>query len=357
MSSFPKRKAPASARILDEWIRARAKETDDREDRLRRGVAYMVLSAALDKLRDTDGSPLFVLKGGVSMHLRARRRARLSLDYDTIFRRPMTQLERVLAGIVNHPIGKFQVRPIGKPEKIEHTPAYRQRIQITYNNTPWANIPLEVSPPEGHSTELKSLEALRPDPELELFGIEAIGNVPTMSVAYQIAQKLHACTDTPLEGENERATDLMDLQLLEEDIPADGLPTIHAACIETFALRGKHAWPPQVTVWSSWASEYRRITREFGFPVTDVEVAANNVRALIQRIDDAILHSPTARTWIAIRLTTSPAAKTHLVTPESGAQTLCGRPAPRKLVGRASTEDPERILGVSLCSVCRLVWD
>ena len=89
MSSFPKAKRPASARILDAWIRDRAQAEGLLAERIRLGVGYMVVSAVLARMRAEDDTPLFVLKGGVAMQLRFEHRARSSADIDMIFRRKL----------------------------------------------------------------------------------------------------------------------------------------------------------------------------------------------------------------------------------------------------------------------------
>ena len=118
-----------------------------------------------------------------------------------------------------------------------------------------------------------------------MFGLDEIGAVPVMSVAYQIAQKLHACTEIREDKENERFTDLLDLQLLAELVADDEWKQVREACVETFALRGKHSWPPVITVFEGWAEGYERTALENGFPVTDIKSAVAAVEAIVQRID------------------------------------------------------------------------
>ena len=158
MSSFPKAKRPASAKILDAWIRDRARAEGQVAERIRLGVGYMVVSAVLTRMRAVDGTPLFVLKGGVAMQLRFEHRARSSADIDMVFRRDLALLESTLAEAPRYPIGDFTVRAVGKPRMLGQTGAVRQPLQILYRRTPWSRIYLEVSPPEGGSAEIERLE-------------------------------------------------------------------------------------------------------------------------------------------------------------------------------------------------------
>jgi len=48
-------------------------------------------------------------------------------------------------------------------------------------------------------------------------------------------------------GRTSSFRDLIDIQLLRDLI--DDLHAVRTACVEIFELRGKHAWPPCVTVW------------------------------------------------------------------------------------------------------------
>ena len=285
MSSFPKTKRPASARILDAWIRDWARAEGQVAERIRLGVGFMVVSAVLARMRAMDGTPLFVLKGGVAMQLRFEHRARSSADIDMIFRRDLTLLELTLAEAPRYPIGDFTVRAVGKPHVLGPTGAVRQPLQVLYGRTSWSRIYLEVSPPEGDLAEMEHLEVLPPSPDLTVFGLDSIDPIPCMSVAYQIAQKLHACTEVKPGEENHRFTDLLDLQLLEELV--DDWPAVRSACEAVFRLRQKQPWPPAVTVFPSWAEAYAASAVVNHFPVTDVEEAVAKVTALIARTEIA----------------------------------------------------------------------
>jgi hypothetical protein len=113
--------------------------------------------------------------------------------------------------------------------------------------------------------------------------------VPCLGISYQIAQKIHACTEPPSEGnaENIRFHDPMDLILLRDIVPADGWLAVHAACIDTFETRAKHAWPPDVVVYPSWPAAFAELAEKQEFAITDVEEAAQLLREMIERIDAA----------------------------------------------------------------------
>ena len=54
--------------------------------RLQRWLNAMIVTAVLDRVRDEDGEPIFLLKGGLAMELRLQLRARATGDYDAAFR-------------------------------------------------------------------------------------------------------------------------------------------------------------------------------------------------------------------------------------------------------------------------------
>jgi hypothetical protein len=272
-------------KVLDEWIRTLARDQGEDANRLRRSVSFMVVSAVLARLTEADDTPLFILKGGVAMQLRFGIRARLSKDYDAAFRREIDQLEAILADAPSHPVGRFAVVALGKPEPIGQTGAMRQTLQVTFDGKGWGKVAFEVSKAEGASADPDGIDYVPAAPDFSLFGLEPTGDVACMPISYQIAQKLHACTEI-LEGrDNERFADLLDLQLLDELV--EDWSAVRTACEEVFSLRAKQAWPPAVTIHPAWPDAYRTLAVENAFPVDDVQVAKSNVVALISRISGA----------------------------------------------------------------------
>jgi hypothetical protein len=86
-------------------------------------------------------------------------------------------------------------------------------------------------------------------------GLEVPAQVSVLAGEFQIAQKLHACTVADKHGKNQRAHDLIDIQLLSE------LETINLARLSevgrrTFAYRRVGNWPPSVQSWPGWDDLY-----------------------------------------------------------------------------------------------------
>jgi hypothetical protein len=111
--------------------------------------------------------------------------------------------------------------------------------------------------------------------------------VACLSLRFQIAQKIHACTERFPDRENERVHDLIDLQLMEELIEDYG--RVNAACVEVFDLRATHAWPPPLNIEPTWPDTYRQLAAELDFPTQDIADAMTRVQALIYAIHSAEL--------------------------------------------------------------------
>jgi hypothetical protein len=81
--------------------------------------------------------------------------------------------------------------------------------------------------------------------------------LPLMTAEYQAAQKLHACTYvSPKTGGNDRAHDLVDLQLLELDEEPIKLDELNKVGKRLFDARRRQEWPPTVVAYKGWQELY-----------------------------------------------------------------------------------------------------
>ncbi len=159
-------------------------------------------------------------------------------------------------------------------------------VQLAYKGKPFSTVHVEIA--------MDSVSGVNRDDivdgiDLGWFGIDA-PPIPCLSIAYQMAQKLHACTD-PYDGEgqheNDRVRDLVDLWLLESLLETNGLADVRAAVIDTFDRRAKHAWPPTPVITDAWRRDYLRLAQEVAGSPATVEAAAEYVMGLIKRVDNA----------------------------------------------------------------------
>jgi len=73
---------------------------------------------------------------------------------------------------------------------------------------------------------------------------------------HQIAPNLHACTSINSKtGQNGRAHDLVDLQILEQKKAID-IAAVAATAERLFTARRSHAWPPTVVQYDRWENIY-----------------------------------------------------------------------------------------------------
>ena len=211
-----------------------------------------MLATILDGL-DQGGAPRLAFKGGASMEIRFGVAARASRDVDALVNVSLDDAfaeigERLNAGWEGF-TGKLTERT--ETTRAGITPApQRYKIKLAYHDRPFATLAFEVSRAEANSFEL--LEQIHNAVDMDKVQLGPAADVVVLSVHYQIAQKLHACTEVPAQGSNPRVHDIYDILLLAGIVENARLAQTRAACEDTFAHRSKHAWPPALPVWDDW---------------------------------------------------------------------------------------------------------
>lgn len=242
-------------------------------------------------LTDDNGAPLLLVKGGSALELRRGiPDSRTSKDFDTVARRDVEEVHEQLAEAGETGWEGFTAI-FTVPEEIEvpGMPVKPRRFtaKLNYRGKPFASVPIEVSTVEAGNAD--QFDTLTSD-ALGLVGVPAAVSVPCMTVPWQIAQKLHAVTAV-LEAPkvNDRAHDLVDLQLLEGLLPDADLAATRSACIAVFETRAQHPWPPNVATLPHWPPIYSGALEGLGHLelAATVEAAAEAVRRFVERIDAA----------------------------------------------------------------------
>jgi hypothetical protein len=246
MNPSRREKPPHNAQVLERWAREWADADGVPVARVQRSVSYMVIAAMLDTVRGADGEPLFLIKGGVAMELRLALRARATQDLDAAFRAAAEEMIERLDDALETGYADFTASRTTAQE-IGETRAIRVGVKLAYRGRSWATVPLEIASAEGRSGTEFDRVPLRP---LDPLGIA----VPADILASRCATRL----------------------------------SVRAACVETFVLRATHPRPPAVAIGASWAPAYAQLAAAIGFHVTDVEDAAERVRALVAEIDRAL---------------------------------------------------------------------
>lgn len=253
--------------------------------RWRREIANIIIGQVIAGVTDDDSKPIFLIKGGVAMSFRLGLRARPTRDFDVACRIDRDQAIELLRDALAGGWSGFNFRLMSDPEEIRDTGAVRIDIQEQFGGTIFTRVQFEMSESEGAAGQEFDLVDQQLF-ELDRIGLEEPGAVPMVTAAYLIAQKLHACTDHSIQDRpNDRFRDLIDILLVEATLGPDDLPRIRAACVEIFGLRGKHSWPPKITVVDGWADGYAELARNLGYEIEDVHDAARLVDDLVDRID------------------------------------------------------------------------
>lgn len=253
----PKREAaPPNLRSLEKRIDNLAKQLGRPVRRIQRAVANTAVGQML---------PPSVVKGGTAMKLRVGEAgSRFTPDFDASRSASITlgdyltelgdKLAEGWAGFTGTVVELDAPEPEGVPEDYVMLPF---DIRLVYRSQRWLTVRFELGHDEIGST--KSYELRIADDIVEMFdmlGLDTPGPVPVLSVHHQIAQKLHACTAvSPKTGRNERAHDLVDLQILDQEETFD-MAEVAAVAERLFAARHSHAWPPTVVAYSGWDTIY-----------------------------------------------------------------------------------------------------
>lgn len=284
MSYRPPRGQPKTEKHLGQLVARYAEAEGLALRRVRLRISAMAFVGALARVREEDSPERFLIKGGMACELRFQEKARATRDLDADVprlarrapRRPRRRLLRALLGLLV---------TYSEPEEVRETRSHRFEIRLRYQGRFWGTLRVEVSPPEGQAAaESEPVPAL----SVAEFGLTGPEFVTGLSLRYQIAQKLHACSEGFDDRENERAHDLIDLLLMDELIEDHG--GVKKTCLDIFSVRGTHDWPSTLDVEPNWREVYPTFAAEPEFPITDVEEAVAAVQELIERIDALELH-------------------------------------------------------------------
>lgn len=281
--------SPVNLRALRDRLTAAAKREGVVFGRLQQHVGVLVVTQFMESLTDEQGEPLLLVKGGASLELRRGiPGSRTSKDLDTVIRGDMLAVHDRLADAgaegwegftaVFTPAVPFEV-----PGLVSNP--HRFTAKLNYQGKPFVSVPIEVSPIEAGNAD--GYDKVTSE-ALALVGLPTSAAVPCMTLPWQIAQKIHACSGAVEPPRtNDRAHDLVDLQLLEAIVADEPLGETRDACVAVFEARAKHAWPPRLTAQPHWAPIYSRALEgldDLGL-ASNVDEAVERVQAFIDRIE------------------------------------------------------------------------
>ncbi|KAA1429966.1 nucleotidyl transferase AbiEii/AbiGii toxin family protein [Mycolicibacter arupensis] len=296
----PKGKEPRSARVLHTWVAQAQDSLGSAGPRLGWLVAATVVTAGLQRAVDAFGVPLFLLKGGTMLQYRLPGMSRTTQDIDGLVRGDIDRFLTDLDTTLREPWGPLtlvrgEVEIIDVPHKL--VKPRRFDMTVLLNGVTWRRIQIEVSPDEGHAG---TMPEQIPSPSLAGFGLPTPDHLVSLSMRYQIAQKVHASTDPhgPPSFVNDRARDVVDLLLLRNLTETTGHPSlaeIRAAVEDIFAARAAEAqatnapprsWPARLTGYRHWEPSFANAADSAGLSIT-LAAAVGQVNAWLDLMDDA----------------------------------------------------------------------
>ena len=268
---------------LETRLRNIANARGANELRLRRTLANTIVAQML---------PPGVVKGGTALKLRvgeagsrftpdfdAARAANLTVDdfIDDFGRRLATGWN----GFTGRIVRLDPADPPGIPDDYVMQPF---ELKLSYRNQAWLSVEFELGHDEIGSTKNPTFALAQELMELfDQLGLPSPAAVALLSTEHQIAQKLHACTTPNRHGGNERAHDVVDLQILIEADPPD--PSVLANVgPRLFAARRVAPWPPVVRIFLGWEETYARAAEGLDVrPLPDAIEWINNLIATIEK--------------------------------------------------------------------------
>jgi len=238
--------------------------------RVRKRIATIALIQLLNSARRSGKLPAFLVKGGRALEFRFGALARSSRDVDLVIESDRTAILDGVLTVLRDEWSGFRFGLRRAPLERKHS--YVLEIGADYNNTDWTNFEAElICGPVDSWDDI-------PVSDLDRLGLESASDVPCMTSAEQIAQKLHAVSD-PSE---DRARDLYDIYLLDTQLEHNDAVLLSAAVAE-FERRGTHSWPPNITLREEWETSLSELLANDGFSITVDEVAAT-VESLVLRL-------------------------------------------------------------------------
>jgi len=271
---------PSSARVLTQWVDAYARECGLPPKRVRDWISYMIVGGRLERARGGADRPRFAIKGAVAIEMRLPEKARATRDIDLVVEDPAhAEFTLQLRDALDDGYQGFTFRVKGDAHMMPND-SVRVDVALEYGGRAWGTIQVDLSPREGDRTEVELVEPFA----LERFGLETPEALPCLSLRYHIAQKIHAMTEPPRDRQtpNERFRDLVDLLLMKELVTE--LLGVREACVEVFALRATHDWPPVLDAPPFWKEPFAALADEVDLPIRSLDDAVREAQAFIAAV-------------------------------------------------------------------------
>jgi len=130
-------------------------------------------------------------------------------------------------------------------------------IRLAYKGRHWLTVRFELGHDEIGSSDSPEFRIAHDIVDMfETLGLQTPNPIAVLALDHQIAQKLHACTSINAKtGGNERAHDLVDLQILDQEETID-MAAVAQTAQRLFTSRRGHLWPPIIVAYEGWDTIY-----------------------------------------------------------------------------------------------------
>ncbi len=259
---------------LEKRLARVAREQGLDQERLRHWVSFLALCGVLERACQEGVLDVYYLKGGVAMELRFALQARATKDLDLGMQGTRASRLQALLKALQLGFDEFTFRLKAQTRDMEQADTVRVQVAIQYRTRAWQTIEVDLGPANvGH------VDLVNPNVRglIEL-GIPVISPVRCLSLADQVAQKLHACTGPAATG---RARDILDILLIDA-LGQLNYPATAAAARRVFEERATHAFPPEFVLPPEWRPELEALAQELNFPLTTASAIQERFLAVIQ---------------------------------------------------------------------------
>ena len=183
---------PKQVERLEKTLGRVAREQGLDQERLRRWVSFLVLCGVLESAVEKGVIDIYYLKGGVAMELRFARAARTTKDFDLGLRGNRAERIRRLSEVLQLRFDEFTFRLKPEQHEMELADTVPVEVAVEYKTRAWQTIEVDLGPGEAREVDLVT-PAIEGVAEM---GLPITNQVRCLGINEQVAQKLHACTES-----------------------------------------------------------------------------------------------------------------------------------------------------------------
>lgn len=250
--------AEALRRALDDPIRNTARQEGIPHDRLRKQIAFQRLIARFAAV-STDS---WALKGGTALNWRIGEQVRATRDIDANWFGESSEFTIFLDSALDTDLADSFLFEIGAPSPLRGEVAGGHRYAVTtlLAGREFTAFHLDVNHVAGDDRPVDLVE-------VNVAILEFIGKsrlqVPMISIAQQLAEKLHAVGRYYESEHSSRPKDVYDTALLIQTYPTPGMRAMREAVEATFTLRDDQIPRQAPKLPESWRADIKAYLDDF----------------------------------------------------------------------------------------------